>query len=244
VGAVEAGGVVEAMQLLKQRCCVSASGGDDGWVDRSSGSGGSGSGGELGAGAGAGAGAGSGVGVGPGIGLAAVRSHNSGLVLGLLRAAGAAGASRPELAGGTGLTPQAVSKITARLRAAGLVAEAGRQASTGGKPRTVLRLVPEAGYAAGLHLDRDELRAVLVDLAGRTVAERRAAIDFGRGAEAVVDAAALELGRLVSDFLGGGSRFSWGRGLGLGLGQGQGLCSSSSWVWGVLRPGRLIIGLG
>ncbi|MCH0563769.1 MULTISPECIES: ROK family transcriptional regulator [unclassified Streptomyces] len=126
-----------------------------------------------------------------GVNLPALRSHNTALVLDLLRTAGERGISRLELAERTGLTPQAVSKITARLRAGGLAAEAGRRASTGGKPRTVLRLVPEAGHAVGVHLDRDEVRAVLVDLTGRVVAERMAAVDLdGAGAEAAAAAVA------------------------------------------------------
>lgn len=119
-----------------------------------------------------------------GANLLALRSHNTALVLDLLRGAGAEGISRLELAERTGLTPQAVSKITARLREEGLAVEAGHRASTGGKRRTVLRLVPEAGHAVGVHLDRDALRAVLVDLAGTVVAERCAALDLGAGAEA------------------------------------------------------------
>ncbi|MGW4432953.1 ROK family transcriptional regulator [Streptomyces tendae] len=140
-----------------------------------------------------------------GANLLALRSHNTALVLDLLRTAGGAGISRLELAERTGLTPQAVSKITARLRGEGLAAEAGRRASTGGKPRTVLRLVPGAGHALGVHLDRDELRAVLVDLDGTVVAERRAPLDLGAGAETVLegvaraaeDLAAKGLGHLV-----------------------------------------------
>ncbi|MEU6682595.1 ROK family protein [Streptomyces sp. NPDC046832] len=120
--------------------------------------------------------------------LLALRSHNAALVLDLLRTAGDEGISRLELAERTGLTPQAVSKITARLREDGLAAEAGRRASTGGKPRTVLRLVPEAGHAVGVHLDRDEVRVVLVDLRGTVVGERRAALDLGAGSEAVLGA--------------------------------------------------------
>ncbi|MFH8979516.1 ROK family transcriptional regulator [Streptomyces varsoviensis] len=125
-----------------------------------------------------------------GANLTALRGHNTALVLGLLRDAGEGGVSRLELAGRTGLTPQAVSKITARLRADGFAADAGRRASTGGKPRTVLRLVPDAGHAIGLHIDRDELIAVRTDLAGRTVASRRAPLDFGAGAAEVVETAA------------------------------------------------------
>lgn len=136
---------------------------------------------------------------GAGVNLPALRGHNAALVLDLLRTAGDAGISRLELAERTGLTPQAVSKITARLRAEGLVVEAGRRASTGGKPRTLLRLVPDAGHAIGLHLDRDELTAVLADLTGHVVAERRAPLDFAAGAEAVVDVAVGVVGEVVRD---------------------------------------------
>ncbi|MGV9992943.1 ROK family transcriptional regulator [Streptomyces sp. NPDC003374] len=138
-----------------------------------------------------------------GVNLLALRSHNTALVLDLLRGAGAGGISRLELAERTGLTPQAVSKITARLRQEGLAAEAGRRASTGGKPRTVLRLVPEAGHAAGVHVDRDEVRTVLVDLNGTVVGERRAPLDLGAAAAAVVEQVAREVEDLVDEALGG-----------------------------------------
>lgn len=128
-----------------------------------------------------------------GANLPVLRGHNAALVLDLLRTAGEGGISRLELAERTGLTPQAVSKITARLRTEGLAAEAGRRASTGGKPRTLLRLVPAAAHAVGLHLDRDELTAVLVDLAGLPVAVRRVPLDLGAGTERVVEAAAEQV---------------------------------------------------
>ncbi|MFD7322761.1 ROK family protein [Streptomyces sp. NPDC059875] len=131
-----------------------------------------------------------------GVNLPALRSHNAALVLDLLRTAGEVGISRLELAERTGLTPQAVSKITARLRAEGLVREAGHRASTGGKPRTVLRLVSSAAYGVGVHLDRDELTAVLVDLAGVRVALRRAPLDLGAGADAVFGVVEREVGAL------------------------------------------------
>ncbi|MFE5256457.1 ROK family transcriptional regulator [Streptomyces coelicoflavus] len=134
-----------------------------------------------------------------GANLLALRSHNTALVLDLLRTAGAEGISRLELAERTGLTPQAVSKITARLRGEGLATEAGRRASTGGKPRTVLRLVPGAGHALGVHLDRDELRAVLVDLDGTVVTERRAPLDLGAGAETVLAGVARAAEELVTE---------------------------------------------
>ncbi|MET9414809.1 ROK family transcriptional regulator [Streptomyces klenkii] len=135
----------------------------------------------------------------PGANLAALRDHNTALVLGLLRDAGPDGASRAELADRTGLTPQAVSKITGRLRVAGLAAEAGRRASTGGKPATALRLMPEAAHAIGVHLDRDALTVTLVDLAGAEVATRTSPLDLGAGAEAVLEAVTAETARVRAE---------------------------------------------
>ncbi|MEU1627295.1 ROK family transcriptional regulator [Streptomyces sp. NPDC020096] len=136
-----------------------------------------------------------------GANLPVLRSHNAALVLDLLRSAtvgGGEGISRLELAERTGLTPQAVSKIVARLRDEGMAAEAGRRASTGGKPRTLLRLVRTARYAVGLHLDRDEMAAVLADLAGERVAVRTAPFDLGAGPEAVLDAVAAQVRELLA----------------------------------------------
>ncbi|MGW2028802.1 ROK family transcriptional regulator [Streptomyces sp. NPDC001811] len=183
-----------------------------------------------------------------GANLGALRSHNTALVLGLLRDAGAEGISRLELAERTGLTPQAVSKITARLRAQGLAAEAGRRASTGGKPRTVLRLVPEAGHAVGVHLDRDELRVVLVDLDGAVVGERRGELDLGAGAEAVLGAVCGAVRGVVGELdadadagVGTGTGAGTGANIGIGgTGAGGGLAAVGSLLGvGVALPGPL-----
>ncbi|MBV1937234.1 ROK family transcriptional regulator [Streptomyces sp. BV286] len=170
-----------------------------------------------------------------GANLLALRSHNAALLLDLLRRAGRAGVSRLELAGRTGLTPQAVSKITARLREDGLVTEAGRQASTGGKPRTVLRLVPEAGHAVGLHLDRDELRAVLVDLTGAVVAERRTGLGLGAGAVAVLETVVSEA-RVLMEGLRAGAATASGP---AGAGRSRPAAESTVLGVGVAMPGPL-----
>jgi predicted NBD/HSP70 family sugar kinase len=111
-----------------------------------------------------------------GANLSGLRDHNAALLLGLLRAA-PQGSSRVELAARTGLTPQAVGKITARLLAEGTVVEAGQAPSTGGKPRTLLRLRAEAAFAIGVHHDRDELTVLLVDLAGHARYRRTEPLD-------------------------------------------------------------------
>ncbi|MFJ2514803.1 ROK family protein [Streptomyces griseoviridis] len=183
---------------------------------------------------------------GGGANLLAVRSHNTALVLDLLRAAGAGGVSRLELAERTGLTPQAVSKITARLREEGLAAEAGHRASTGGKPRTLLRLVPEAGHAVGVHLDRDGVRTVLVDLAGTVVAQRWASADFGVGAEGVVELVVREVTAGVAS-LGaaeGPSRSDGGDRGGLGGAGPLGVSALAGSDVGVSALGVSVLGVG
>ncbi|GAB2593609.1 ROK family transcriptional regulator [Streptomyces capparidis] len=145
---------------------------------------------------------------GPGATLPAVRSHNDALVLRLLRSAEAAragGLSRVELAARTGLTPQAVSKIVGRLRDEGVVDEAGRGASTGGKPRTLLRPVRGVRYAVGVHMDRDELTVLLADLAdpvGRTVREAVVPFDLTAPRRRVLDTVAGQVRAVAGDAAG------------------------------------------
>ncbi|MDX6355838.1 MAG: hypothetical protein QOF98_2741 [Streptomyces sp.] len=98
-------------------------------------------------------------------------SFNEKLVIEAIRVSGAL--SRVEIAERTGLTPQAVSRITRNLLATGLlVAEQRRMASTG-KPRVPLRLRPDAACAIGLHLDPEVITLVLVDLCGNVRDRRR-----------------------------------------------------------------------
>ncbi|MGW2305411.1 ROK family transcriptional regulator [Streptomyces sp. NPDC001809] len=173
----------------------------------------------------------------------ALRSHNAALVLDLLRTAGEDGISRLELAERTGLTPQAVSKITARLRSEGLATEAGHRASTGGKPRTVLRLVPTAGYAVGVHLDRDELTTLLTDLAGTVAARRTRALDLGEGAGPVLDAVVEEVGAVVADFAAPGAHSGRGRDAGPGADLAPGSNRDHDSAPGPLPPPVLGVGV-
>ncbi|GAA3061683.1 hypothetical protein GCM10020000_51140 [Streptomyces olivoverticillatus] len=62
----------------------------------------------------------------------------------------------------------------------------------------MLRLVPTAAHAVGLHLDRDALTVTLVDLTGAAVATRTAPLAFGAGERAVLDAVTAEVAALLS----------------------------------------------
>lgn len=73
--------------------------------------------------------------------------------------------SRAELARVTRLSPQSVSNIMGDLEQAGLIEPAGKVYGGKGQPPTNYRIVAERGYGIGLHLDRDFIRAVLIDFA-------------------------------------------------------------------------------
>nr|WP_216853413.1 ROK family transcriptional regulator [Phytoactinopolyspora halotolerans] len=79
------------------------------------------------------------------------------------------GLSRVELVSATGLSAQTVTNICRRLLDLGLIAEAGKQSSGPGKPRTILRLEPSGRYAVGVHLDPAVMTFVVLDLAGQVV---------------------------------------------------------------------------
>jgi predicted NBD/HSP70 family sugar kinase len=96
--------------------------------------------------------------------LAFLRDYHEAQVLALARA-------RPTIERGTvaevtGLTPQAVSKVLARLLELGVIAPAGVRRPALGKPAAVYRLVPDSRWAIGAHVTRRNLRLALTDLAG------------------------------------------------------------------------------
>jgi predicted NBD/HSP70 family sugar kinase len=97
-----------------------------------------------------------------------LRDHNEGVVIALARATDTF--DRASIATATGLTPQAVSKVLARLIEHGLVAPTGVRRRGVGKPATVYALVPTSRYAVGAHVARRTLRMVLTDLRGHVCA--------------------------------------------------------------------------
>ncbi|EDY44336.2 ROK family transcriptional regulator, partial [Streptomyces sp. SPB074] len=111
----------------------------------------------------------------------ALGSYNEKLVIESIREAGTL--SRVEIAASTGLTPQAVSRITRNLLTSGLIVQDEGRSAGAGKPRIPLRLRPDAGYAVGIHLDPWMITAVAVDLCGQVVARRRMPLEAPRDPE-------------------------------------------------------------
>ncbi|HEY3334967.1 MAG TPA: ROK family transcriptional regulator [Candidatus Limnocylindrales bacterium] len=95
-----------------------------------------------------------------------IRDLNRSLVLNLLRERGPL--SRAGLARVSGLSSSTVTEIVAVLLADGFVAEEGQVAAgvAGiGRPATLLRVNPAAGFVVGLKLTADSLTATVTDLA-------------------------------------------------------------------------------
>ncbi|MFD1538499.1 ROK family transcriptional regulator [Nonomuraea guangzhouensis] len=109
------------------------------------------------------------------------------------------GISRVQIAGRAGLTAQTVSVIVRRLLEEGLVIEDGSLPSRGGKPRTILRVDPTAGYAVGIHFDPGEISYVLADLAGQPVAKLHAAVRPGPAPDAVIRQMARTARRMLRE---------------------------------------------
>ncbi|MGW9349849.1 ROK family protein [Nocardiopsis flavescens] len=113
------------------------------------------------------------------MGRATPHTSSRATVLDVIRAAGTI--SRSGLAGATGLTAATVSTVVRGLLADGLVTEAGRAESTGGKPRVLLRLAPASRYAVGVHLDAGGATYALTDLTGAVVSRTAHAGSPGAG---------------------------------------------------------------
>lgn len=98
--------------------------------------------------------------------ISEVKSHNVRTVLSLLRQHG--NASRAHLAELTGLSTTTISNLVSELLEQGIVTEEGvirsgpRQGA--GRPRTSLRLVPEARHAVGIHIGVGQIRVAVANL--------------------------------------------------------------------------------
>ncbi|MFI0464826.1 ROK family protein [Saccharopolyspora sp. 5N102] len=145
-----------------------------------------------------------------GTNLPRVGGFNRAVVLDAIRQHGEV--SRVELARRTGLTAQTMSNIVRALIDDGLVTEHGHAPSTGGKRRVLLKVVPDAYSAVGLHLDPERITGVLLDLAGGVRMRSRRRVPDDTSPEAVGAALARTFHQLVRR-----SGIADGRVLGVGL---------------------------
>ncbi|MEX0700168.1 MAG: ROK family transcriptional regulator [Acidimicrobiia bacterium] len=126
-----------------------------------------------------------------------IRAINRALVFQLIRREGPI--SRAEIARATGLTQVTVGTITSELMAHGLVGEGDQAKSTGGRPATLLHLVPQSYFAIGAKVMESHVVGAVTDLEGDAVAEVDVAIEgLSSNPNNVVDAIARLVDQLVA----------------------------------------------
>lgn len=130
-----------------------------------------------------------------GTNLPRIADYNQGVVLEAVRVAD--GISRVEIAQNTGLTAQTISNIVKRLIDRGLVIEADRAVSNGGKRRVRLRANPDSAYAVGVQIDGDETSFVIANLTGQVVARHRQPTFHEQGPLATIEQIATSIKQIV-----------------------------------------------
>ncbi|MDT5293056.1 MAG: hypothetical protein QOF88_7945 [Mycobacterium sp.] len=99
---------------------------------------------------------------------ASMRALNQRLVLDRLRGHGEA--TRPQIAGDTGLSKPTVGQALLDLEQHGLVRAIGRSAAGPGRSAVIYRTAPDAGHIVGVDVGRQMLRVAVADLEGSVVA--------------------------------------------------------------------------
>lgn len=107
--------------------------------------------------------------------------------------------SRQELVADTGLSSGTVTNVIATLIAQGLVIEAGREDSDGGRPRVLLQVARERGVVIGVEVGETHLRVEVFDLRLEKIAAAdRAVGDGDRSPQWVVDSIATAIGETLA----------------------------------------------
>ncbi|WP_423922341.1 ROK family transcriptional regulator [Frigoribacterium sp. 2-23] len=131
-----------------------------------------------------------------GTNLPAIGGYNQAVVLDAVRRQGE-GLSRSEIATVTGLSAQTVTNVARRLLDLGLIREGGTVIDGPGKPRTLLQLVARGRFAVGVHIDPAVVTAVLLDLEGAVVEQRRVPTPSASDPAVVVDLIARTVDTLI-----------------------------------------------
>ena len=85
--------------------------------------------------------------------------------------------NRNDLARASGLSAATISNVVSDLIADGLVGENGSQSSAGGRPRSLLRVLPDFGHVVGIDIGETEIRVGLFDWTLNPVADEVRPVD-------------------------------------------------------------------
>lgn len=121
--------------------------------------------------------------------LSLIKSHNIRAVL--LSLLHQESISRVQLANNTSLSNTTISNLIAELLADGIVVEEGAEEPNGrrkvGRPRTLLRLVPDARYAIGVHIGIGLYRVAITNLFGEPISNKITPFYLSTPAARVID---------------------------------------------------------
>lgn len=107
--------------------------------------------------------------------------------------------TRADLAAQTGLARSTVSARVEELLASSLIAPAGENTSTGGRPPATFAFNPAARCVLAIDLGGSHARIALTDLAGQVLAEEERELAIAEGPEPVLNAACAAGQRLLSE---------------------------------------------
>jgi glucokinase-like ROK family protein len=144
-----------------------------------------------------------------------VKAHNLQAVL--LRLLNERSLSRVQLARDTELSNTTITNLVSELIEQGIVTEANeppaRALRTVGRPRTAIRLEPNARYVIGIHIGVGAYRIAITNLLDEILHSRRRAFEVGLPAESVLDQIAAQVDGLLAE-----SRLERHKILGIGAG--------------------------
>ncbi len=119
--------------------------------------------------------------------------------------------SRADLSKETGLSPTAAGAIVSALIEKGYIHETGTGESRGGRKPVLLELKADSYFSVGIDVDVDSILFVLMDITGKVVHERTAALAVNNP-DAAVEAVAAGIGEISESF-----SIDRGRLLGIGI---------------------------
>jgi glucokinase-like ROK family protein len=108
--------------------------------------------------------------------------------------------SRAELARRTNMTPATISNLITRLEKSGMVQQIGPGESTGGRKPQLLQFKSDAFHLMGVDIGLAKVHAIISDLHGNIIEERRIEIAESDNAKTIV----TRLKSVVTDLLDGG----------------------------------------
>ena len=127
-----------------------------------------------------------------------VKNTNKHAVLSLIQFT-SGGISRAELARQLGISRSAVTTIINDLMATGAIQESAQKTGTSGRPRTLLEIVPEAGYVAGIDMGATHLRILISNFGAQVIGEKEIPFDVTQNPKICLEKADALLRDLLED---------------------------------------------